>query len=431
MPPATPPSCAALEQKYSALLEERLTWRSLVSYVGNRNEPVLRWFRYKESFSAELVRRLISEFGLNEKDFILDPFSGLGTTLYTAQGEGIPSAGVDLLPLSSFVANTLTRVRTLDLDDVSRNYKILIENVGKEKLNGERLPDVPIISRAFTEEKIKELLLWRQAVSKLPSEVQDFFMLLLLSVVESVSLTSKDGQFLRLIKRETPSIKTVFSKKYSQAYNDLLSIKTFQHGALLPDALVFPCDARKLSELPFPKAPTAIITSPPYLNRYDYSRSYVLELCLNFIRDAEHLKEIRHSLLRSHIESKRNGDKPPHEAVAEILDLLSTKSMNNPKIPDMILGYFADMNEVICQLSKTLAENAKVAVVVGNVRFEGIIIPVDMILSDMAQRLGFYVEKIVVTRYKGNSSQQMGKYGREKVRESILIWSFRGKSNKK
>lgn len=427
----TPPSCAALESKYGSLLEERLGWRSLVSYVGNRKEPVLRWFRYKESFSAELVRRLIAEFGLNEKDFILDPFSGLGTTLYTAQSEGIPSAGVDLLPLSTFVADTLTRVRSLDLDEISRNYRLLLESVGNEKLNGERLPDVPIISKAFTEDKIKELLLWRQAISKLPSDARDFFMLLLLSVVESVSLTSKDGQFLRLIKRETPDIKTVFSKKYSQAYNDLLSIKTFQNGASLPEAIVYPHDARKLSELPFSKAPTAVITSPPYLNRYDYSRSYALELCLNFIKDAEHLKEIRHSLLRSHIESKRNGDKPPHEAVDEILNILSTRSLNNPKIPDMILGYFADMNEIIRQLSMILAKGAKVAVVVGNVRFDGKIIPVDLILSDMAERFGFEVEKIIVTRYKGNSSQQMRKYGREKVRESILIWNFQGKSSEK
>lgn len=423
--------CAALESKYGSLLEERLAWRSLVSYVGNRKEPVLRWFRYKESFSAELVRRMIAEFGLSEKDFILDPFSGLGTTLYTAQGEGIPSAGVDLLPLSVFAADTLVRARSLDLDEINRNYRILIETVGKEKPNGEKLPEIPIIPKAFTEEKIKELLLWRQAVSKLPSEVRDFFMLLLLSVVESVSLTSKDGQFLRLIQRETPDIKTVYSKKYLQAYNDLLSIRTFQNSPNLPEACVYPHDARRLSELSFPKVPTAVITSPPYLNRYDYSRSYALELCLNFIKDAEHLKEIRHSLLRSHIESKRNGDKPPHEAVAEILDTLSTRSMNNPKIPDMILGYFADMNEVIHQLSKILAREAKVALVVGNVRFEGIIIPVDLILSDMAARLGFDIEKIIITRYKGNSSQQMGKYGREKVRESILIWSFQGKSNER
>jgi hypothetical protein len=48
-----------LESKYGALLEERLAWRSLVSYVGNRNEPVLCWFRYKESFSAELVSRRV------------------------------------------------------------------------------------------------------------------------------------------------------------------------------------------------------------------------------------------------------------------------------------------------------------------------------------------------------------------------------------
>ncbi|MEN3002358.1 MAG: modification methylase, partial [Armatimonadota bacterium] len=56
------------------------------------------------------------------------------------------------------------------------------------------------------------------------------------------------------------------------------------------------------------------------------------------------------------------------------------------------------------------------------VRFDGEVLPVDLILSEMAEREGFAVEAIWIARYKGNSSQQMGRYGRLPVRESVLLW---------
>ena len=70
-----------------------------------------------------------------------------------------------------------------------------------------------------------------------------------------------------------------------------------------------------------------------------------------------------------------------------------------------------------------MAPGAKVALVVTNVRFEGELLPVDLVLSEIAEAAGFRVEEIIVARYKGNSSQQMGKYGRVPVRESVVVWS--------
>ena len=49
-------------------------------------------------------------------------------------------------------------------------------------------------------------------------------------------------------------------------------------------------------------------------------------------------------------------------------------------------------------------------------------LPVDLILSDMAEQAGFETEAIWVARYKGNSSQQMKRYGKVPVRESVLVW---------
>ena len=80
------------------------------------------------------------------------------------------------------------------------------------------------------------------------------------------------------------------------------------------------------------------------------------------------------------------------------------------------------MQQVIKEWYKVLAPGAKVAMVVDNVRFEGEMIPVDLILSEMAEEIGFEVKEIITARYKGNSSQQMKKYGKVPVRESIVIW---------
>ena len=88
----------------------------------------------------------------------------------------------------------------------------------------------------------------------------------------------------------------------------------------------------------------------------------------------------------------------------------------------MIITYFIDMQKVITEWFKVLAHGAKVAMVVDNVRFEGELIPVDLVLSEMAEEVGFEVKEIIVARYKGNSSQQMKKYRRVPVRKSIVVW---------
>ncbi len=157
--------------------------------------------------------------------------------------------------------------------------------------------------------------------------------------------------------------------------------------------------------------------------RYDYTRTYALELCFHFVHNFEELKAIRFGILRSHIESKiRKDETPLHPVIKEVVELLGRKKLNNPKIPSMITTYFIDMQKVIPGWFKVLAPGAKIAMVVDNVRFEGDLIPGDLVLSDMAEEEGFGVKGIIVARYKGNSSQQMRKYGRVPVRESIVIW---------
>ena len=100
--------------------------------------------------------------------------------------------------------------------------------------------------------------------------------------------------------------------------------------------------------------------------------------------------------------------------------------LNNSGIPRMVRGYFYEMACVIGECARVLKPNARLFMVNDNVRYAGVSISVDMILSDIARSLGFAVEQIlVVPGKKGNSSQQMGVYGRVPLRKGVSIWRKR------
>ena len=412
--------------KFAPSMSEELRLGQLVAYVGNKTLPLLRLYRYKEAFSFGFVKEFIKRFQLGESDYLFDPFSGMGTTIFTAMQHNVPAIGIDRLPIATFVSRTLPLFFLVEPQAILKTFEDLRVKVAKAE-PAEVASDVAIMKVAFPADTLLELRRWKGAIDTLSYPIRDIFLLLFLSILEPCSYTAKDGQFLRLKRdKRIPDPAEMLQSKVYEAENDILSLRCLwgQKGqARFPS--VQPADARDLSSVDFEKAPTALITSPPYANRYDYTRTYSLELCFNFVKNFEELKLLRFGVLRSHIESKVTAtDKPPHPVIEEVVNILRErgKALNNPRIPDMLTAYFVDMRKVISEWARVLAPNAKVAMVVDNVRFEGEMVPVDLVLSEMAEEFGFRVEQVITARYKGNSSQQMGKYGRVPVRESIVIW---------
>ena len=415
-----------LEAKFKNRMHEGLRLSSSVSYVGNKKIPFLRIYRYKEAFAFNFVKDFLKRFGADSDDYVFDPFSGLGTTMFTSMLSGIPSIGIDKLPIAYFISKTLPLFLFLKENEIKKVWESTKPRIETSK-PADVAMDVPIMQVAFNEKNLLLLRKLKSAIDGLSEPYKDIFLLLFFSILEECSFTSKDGQFLRLKRNKKVSDPIeAMSKKVAQVEEDIHRIK-FLHPSMSIDEKVIPdvylADTRDLSNIKFRQKPTIIITSPPYANRYDYTRTYSLELCFHFVKNFEELKAIRFGILRSHIEAKiKKDEKPPHPAVEEVIDALSKKKLNNPKIPDMITAYFVDMLQVIKEWYKVLAPGAKVAMVVDNVRFEGEMVPVDLILSEMAEEIGFEVKEIIIARYKGNSSQQMKKYGKVPVRESIVIW---------
>ena len=89
----------------------------------------------------------------------------------------------------------------------------------------------------------------------------------------------------------------------------------------------------------------------------------------------------------------------------------------------MVRQYFTELTFVFAEILRTCRRGAHVAFVNDNVRYGGEVIPVDMLTTNLAEELGFEPVKVyVLPQRKGNSSQQMEKFGREALRKSVTIW---------
>lgn len=115
------------------------------------------------------------------------------------------------------------------------------------------------------------------------------------------------------------------------------------------------------------------------------------------------------------------------ELLRRILNYLdarkNAKLLNNNGIPRMVGNYFREMALVIFECARLLKPGAPLVMVNDNVRYEGAALPVDLILSDIAEQAGFEVEIIwILPVGKGVSSQQMGKHGRDELRKCVYVW---------
>jgi len=392
----------------------------LISPRHDINNPIYNWFSFKHSFSKDLVIYLTKQFNLTHNSWVLDPFCGGGTTLLACKDSGINAFGVDILPFSVFLSYAkiinydINKIRSILLD-FKENKKSLIKKY--------EIKDIVIIKKAFSEKIILEILKIKSFVDNLKGKEKNFFKLGLLSILESVSKTSKSGGFLRIVNKKIKytQVRRIFIDKVEIMVSDLEK-NTIIENKNIPIIKVYYKDARKLN---FKQKFDAVITSPPYPNRHDYTRVYSLEMIFDGINTNEELKEIRYNSIRSHVEARKRYRTKTYiedELLTNLIKKMDINGFNNPQLKEMLKGYFEDMHIVIERIYSMLKPKGKIAMVVSNVRFSGISIPVDIILAKIGENIGLKIKSIYLIRNRGNSSQQMKTYKRKTSRESIIIW---------
>ena len=201
--------------------------RSLVSFQANKQRASFRWFKYKEGFSAPLVHYLLEQT-LVKSGTVLDPFADSGTTLFVSSSRGLDAVGIELLP----VGVEFIEIRKLLAEHAGSG---LLDQLHEWSLSkpwtswntSMQFPHLRITAGAFSPENEKALsqfLSWaKDPKNPLAARVVKFAAM---SILEAISYTRKDGQYLRWDQRSgrRPGANP-FDKSHISAFDSALVAK--------------------------------------------------------------------------------------------------------------------------------------------------------------------------------------------------------------
>ena len=109
--------------------------------------------------------------------------------------------------------------------------------------------------------------------------------------------------------------------------------------------------------------------------------------------------------------------------IAALTDPALAAELSNRNVITLLENYFTEMAVIVHELARVVRAGGRVFMVNDNVRYHGEEVPVDLILSDFAEQCGFHCAAIwMLKRGKGNSSQQMGRFGRREIRKCVYEW---------
>ena len=408
------------------------------------------WYRFVLSFPPHLVRDYAERFGLGPQQTVLDPFCGTGTTLVECKKLGIHSVGLEPNPLAHFASAVKVdwancgRALTAYADAVAALVARTFSAQGVEDV------DLPLFAerngscaalRRLPEEQAQLLL--RNSISPLPLHRT----LVLLDAIDECG-ASHEQRYARLALAKA-LVQNIGNLKFGpevgvgKAKQDAPVLSAWRQNmrAMASDldehrsdanAHVLPADSRAAGEVLEAASVDAVITSPPYPNEKDYTRTVRLEsVILGFIRSKQELRALKQRLVRSNTRGVYKADTDDqevatHTAIAEISQAIERRRLQLGKTsgferlyPRVTQLYFGGMRRHLASLRPALKRGAKLAYVVGDqASYLRVMIRTGELLADLAQSLGYRV--IGIDLFRTRPSTTTGQQLREEV--VLLEW---------
>ncbi|MDE2775106.1 MAG: DNA methyltransferase [Chloroflexota bacterium] len=416
------------------------------------DRPIHEWYRFVLSFPPHLVRQYVEKFELARGQLILDPFCGTGTTLVEAKKLGLASVGIEANAMAHFAASVKTDwdVEPDGLAGIGSEVRDWANAGALERVHegGDSSFGVSVYKgklRTFDPEQSR--LLIKNSISPLPLHK----VLTLLHRIEQhgdtgihshaklalAKQTVKEISNLRFgpeigvgkLKTDAPVI-----EPWLNALDRMIGdLRNFKDKSVTP-ATVFLADSRDMCRNLAPCSVDAVITSPPYPNEKDYSRTTRLEsVLLGFLSSREDLRRQKHKFIRSNTRGVYISDEDHHwvqhipriEALADSIEErrleLGKTSGFEKQYAKVVRLYFGGMARHLSELRLLLRPGAKLAYVVGDqASYFRILIRTGQLLAEVAERLGYEVLDIDLFRTRFSTATK------NHLREEVLLLQWNG-----
>jgi DNA modification methylase len=422
------------------------------------DRPVHDWYRFVLSFPPHLVREYLQRFGLDHSKQVLDPFCGTGTTLVECKKKGIPSIGIEANPMAHFASRVKTDwqlepkglmchaeqlaekvLSVLKDDGIDDDCLPLLRSGKTNRPNGcLKLRTLPpeheklILANSISPLPLHKTLCLLESLNAEKTEryVDHERLALAKAIVYSISNLHFGPEVgLGSIKEDAPVIDSWLTNVRAMS-DDLRKL----HGTAVVPCKVHLADARNLSELLEPRSIDAVITSPPYPNEKDYTRTTRLEsILLGLIRTKADLRALKKTLVRSNTrgvyksdtDDQLVGSHPEIQRIANAIEARRIQMQKTSGFERMYARvtklYFGGMMRHLSELRSVLRPGAQMAYVVGDqASYLRIMIRTGQLLADIASSLGYEVIGIDLFRTRIATATK------EQLREEVVLLRWPG-----
>ncbi|MDD4983783.1 MAG: DNA methyltransferase [Candidatus ainarchaeum sp.] len=362
------------------------------TYRGNNTYPIYNWFYFTEAYSRGIVNKYIKKYEIKGK--VLDPFCGTGTTLLVAKENGLKATGYDLSKLMALVSKAKTQEY-----DIEKLESQVVEFFGLEKKKQEvKVPDW--IKQYFHKEVLDSLLELKERINTYNTEYKEFFLLVLMRTLDTVSKAKKVGKSLQ--KRVVPifNVYAVYEKLAKAMIKDLKRAerkKLFSGAAEVYNNSMY--------EIPENKKYDLIITSPPYLNKTEYTKRFGIELW--FLGEETYLQG-----LGNEKEQKQNKECLFYTTYfADILDKIRDGS-EHKMVNYSVDNYFSGLEAFFKKSYSLLNKGGLLVVVIAGGCFKNYAVDIYDYVCKLSDNLGFKFVESEVNRElicHKNRTQKIGK----------------------
>lgn len=426
-------------------VESSSNFKQIGTFRDSNSAPIHRWFKYPAGYSYKFVETLINDYSLDSSSWVLDPFVGSGTTSVVAKQHGINSLGLEAHPFVNWVAKSkcfweydLKRLNLI-IEKLLSYLQDIPTFPGSQSIAN--FPD--LVGKCYSDENLWVLKFIRDSIETFADseEESSFFRLALTDTLRTASTAGTGWPYIAPSKyqekQEQPGLK-VFSKIVKRMYKDLLTVLATRNHSTVKTLLPL-MDARQ----PYPVESQSIdlaVTSPPYLNNYDYADRTRLEMYFfEWAKSWRDLTELvrERLIIAATTQVRRNKFQvqPLSSVIQEIepnlyyelskkIQMLSEERLQKggKKSYDlMVAGYFNDMVQVLQQVHYVLKPGASFFLILGDSAPYGIHIPTEEYLGRLAVALGFHKYYIHNLRERGGKWKNNPQRHKVMLKEAILV----------
>jgi DNA modification methylase len=337
---------------------------------------------YPAMMIPQIANRLIGIYG-EDKDTILDPFSGTGTTLLEAKiNSNFKTAyGIDINPLARLIAKVKTTPINPNL--LNNSYNEIINEFNLKKDNGVEI-DFFNINFWFKDYIIMDLAKLKDIIKNIENkDVKEFFLIVFSNIVRKVSNTrNKEFKLYKMTEKNlenfNPNVLDEFSK---QSIKSIKKMKTFYKTYNDCKIKILNEDSRCKTQIPS-NSVDLIVSSPPY------GDSKTTVAYGQFSRLSLQWLDFDKNLISS-IDKTSLGGKPVKDIENEILqtnelnNIITTIEKENVKRAREVLSFYIDFYKCIQEFDRILKDKSTLCFVVGNRTVKNNKIPTDKILVEL------------------------------------------------